>query len=511
MEQIGFGETPKSTKQESLSKDDLLQRNSILEFELIQVIRENYKLRKLNVSDEQIYLIVQEQLESLNQTVYGASSERYKKPKKSEDQDKPKEPSKPRVKKPSERYPHLPVREQLVVAMIAPQCLCCGEVMTDSGMTEDSEQLTVIPKKYEIVLQKRVKYRCKCHGSLVTADAPARITPGSTYSDEMVVDVSLSKYCDLIPVERYTAMAERSGLKDLPPQSLIELTHSFADFVSPGYTLLKKDTLVSRVLHADETPHRMLEGSDKKTWYLWGFSNAKVCFLECHDTRSGDVASDILLKSQCEVLVTDVYSGYAKAIRIANQTRQTTNKPQIRSANCNAHARRYFFKCWPKYPEAAFYLDHYHEIYRLNSSCEGKPPPEVLQTRILMSLRFEEMKKKAFEEMASYPNQSKYGKALSYFLGNYEGLTFFLNDAEVPIDNNSQERLLRSHVVGRKTWYGTHSQRGALTAAILFSLVETCKLNQVNPREYFKHLVADLLAGNKAYTPQQLKAQKTAS
>ncbi|MBN8538371.1 MAG: transposase [Deltaproteobacteria bacterium] len=81
----------------------------------------------------------------------------------------------------------------------------------------------------------------------------------------------------------------------------------------------------------------------------------------------------------------------------------------------------------------------------------------------------------------------------------------FLEDAEVPIDNNAQERLLRSHVVGRKTWYGTHSERGAKTAAILFSLVESCKLNQVNPREYFEQLTKDLLQGKKAYTPDDFK------
>src|SRR5207253_1230389 len=92
----------------------------------------------------------------------------------------------------------------------------------------------------------------------------------------------------------------------------------------------------------------------------------------------------------------------------------------------------------------------------------------------------------------NYPRNGKYGKALRYFLENYEGLTLFLADPDVPIDNNSQERLLRNHVVGRKTWYGTHSERGALTAAILFTLVETCKLNHVNPREYFKRLVQDL-------------------
>ena len=98
-----------------------------------------------------------------------------------------------------------------------------------------------------------------------------------------------------------------------------------------------------------------------------------------------------------------------------------------------------------------------------------------------------------------------YAKALKYFLTNYAGLTLFLDEVDVPIDNNSQERLLRNHVVGRKTWYGTHSERGSLTAAILFTLVETCKLNHVNPREYFKQLVQDLHDGLDPQTPLEFK------
>ncbi len=99
-----------------------------------------------------------------------------------------------------------------------------------------------------------------------------------------------------------------------------------------------------------------------------------------------------------------------------------------------------------------------------------------------------------------YPGGLKFTKALSYFLENYDGLTLFLEHADVAIDNNLQERLLRSHVDGRKTWYGTHSERGAETAAIIFSIIETCKLNQVNPREYLEKLAQDLLQGQNPYT-----------
>jgi len=506
MELIGSQEIKKSTQSENLSRDELIQRNALLEFEIRELVKELYELRGERISDEQLQFVLKEQLESLQQSVYGSSSERYKKPADKKDKTGSKEPAKPKVKKPSERYPNIPVREQLITLNPAPHCPCCSQVMSDSGMTEDSEQLTVIPKKYEIVRQKRVKYRCKCHGSIITAPVPARIIPGSTYSDEMITDVTLSKYCDLIPIERYSAMAERSGLKDLPPQSLIETTHQFADFLSPAYSLIKKGVLASRVLNADETPHRMLEGSDKKSWFLWGFSTPEHCFLECHDTRSGDVASEILLNSSCEVLVTDVYSGYGKAVRISNEIRKSSGQSLIRNAHCNSHARRPFYKSWPKYKEAQFYLDHYHEIYQLEDFAKGQSPPKVLELRAQMKPQFEEMKKKALQELPGYSEKSKYGKGLRYFLENYEGLTLFLTDPEVPIDNNSQERLLRNHVVGRKTWYGTHSKRGAFTAAVLFTLVETCKLNHVNPREYFKSLTQALLAGQKPFTPIEFKS-----
>lgn len=504
MDQLRIQTNQQKSRLESFSKEQLVERCLIIEDELERLVRELYELRGLQLTDSQMALILNEQLDELKSKIFGRSSERYKKPKKSGDEG-PKPPPKPRVKKPSERYPNVAVREEEIKIDPPPPCPCCGDIMSNSGMSEDSEQLTVIPKKYEILRQKRAKYRCSCQSAIVTAPTPARVLPGSTYSDEMIADVALSKYCDLIPIQRYVAMAARAGIFGLPANSLIDTTHPYADFVSGAYSLLKIRTRNSRSLNADETPHRMLEGDAKKAWFLWGFSTPDTCYLECRDTRSGDVASQFLAHSKCEVLLTDVFSGYGKAVRESNLTRALEKKPLIKCAYCNAHARRYFFKAFPNYPEAKFYLDHYHEIYQLEASTKGIPPPDILKIRSQMRSRFEAMKSKALEELPAYPRNGKYGKALRYFIDHYEGFTLFLTDAEVSIDNNRQERLLRSHVVGRKTWYGTHSQRGALTAAILFSLVETCKLNQVNPRDYFKHLTEDLLAGANPYTPIDFK------
>jgi transposase len=498
VKQFEFSENFESTKFDHLTREDLIQKTSLLESELFLAFKEIYKLKNQNLTDEQLKLVMTEQLGELQNTIYGASSERYKK------SDKPKEPKAPapRPKLPSERYPNIPLRNELVPFDDIPMCDACGKALTDSGMTEESEQLNVIPKKFEIINWVRPKFRCSCHGCIKLPPVPRRIIEGSSYSDKMIIDVVASKYCDLIPIQRYVAMAARSGLKDLPPQSLIELTHQFAQFVKPVYEMLKNEVKSSRVLHADETPHKMLEGSDTNSWYLWGFSTPRVCFLECHSTRSGDVASDILKTSSCEILMSDVFSGYGKAVRITNLFRQGQGRRAIQNANCNAHARRYFIKSLSAYPESKYYLDQYHDIYQLESQTRGKPPDEILKIRSQMTKKFEAMLELATKQMPSYPTQLKFGKALNYFIENYDGLTLFLEHADVAIDNNLQERLLRSHVVGRKTWYGTHSERGAETAAIIFSIIETCKLNQVNPREYLEKLVQDLLQGQNPYTPK---------
>ncbi len=246
-----------------------------------------------------------------------------------------------------------------------PSCQCCGSRMKETGMTEVSEQLTVIPKKYQINRTKREKYSCsKCYGAIETAPIPKKIKEGSLFSDDLIVDVALSKYCDLIPIERYVQIAARQGLVGLPSQSLIELTHHLADYFKDVYGLIKSTVFNSRVLHADETFHRMLEGSDKPNWYLWGFSTPEACYFEYHNTRASNVAVDILLNSNCEVLVSDAYTGYGKAIKDSNLIRIENNRPTIKSSLCNSHSRRYFFKAWKgKTSEAEFFLDHYQKIY----------------------------------------------------------------------------------------------------------------------------------------------------
>jgi transposase len=522
-QELIFAEVPVE-KFAQLTKEELIAYLKGEQSLRIQLQNDNANLRAFNAELNQKSYTVSELLITIKNKFFAKSSERSPKPEASSETKGNKKYPK-RVQLPSLRYPNAPLIERHVTLDVLPSCGCCGFEMHDIGMTEDSEFLTTIPKQYFVVRQLRHKYGCgKCHGEVKTAPAPPKIIKGGAYSDEMVIDVSLSKYCDLVPMDRYAAIAGREGLEDLPPQSLIEGSHRLAAFVKPAYDKIKTEITSSPVWHADETPHRMLEGSPTKNWYLWGFSTPTASYFECHSTRSGDVACELLLNSRCRFLVSDVFSGYAKAVREANEVRLAQKLELILNVYCNAHSRRKFDEADRVFKqliadassteekaslereraEIQFYLSQYRRAYRLDAL--GKIHPEKKsKIRERMKKYFEKMRGKALRDIAGYSAKSSFGKAMNYFIKNYEGLTRFLGNVDLPIDNNPQERLLRNPVIGRKTWYGTHSKLGAQTAAILFSLVESCKLNGVNPREYFKNLVEALHSGKSAFTPWEYK------
>jgi transposase len=503
MQQYLFESIP-ADKYDLLTKEELIILHKGTEDLLKQVLQYNKELIADALKGEQKEFLLGEQLISIKHRLFGKSSEKSDK---KSPAIKPKKEPRKRVLLPSERYPNLDIIEKRVELDKAPTCPCCAKEMKDSGLTEDSEYLTVIPKRYYVVKQKRVKYRCgACQDTLITAPLIPRIKAGSSYSDEMVVDVALSKYCDLIPIERYVQMASRGGVVGLPANTLIEGTHNLAEFLAPIYQKIRSEVMSSKVLHADETPHRMLEGDDKSNWYLWGFSTDKASYFEAHDTRSGSVAADIIKESECEYLVSDVFSGYSKAVSDSNVYRRENHLTEIKNIYCNAHARRKFKESSKSFErESALFLWCYGKIYRLEKT------PDLIQRRQWQRFYFKAMEQAGLKLKSGYSSKSSLVKAIDYLLKNFNELTHFLKHEDLPLDNNSQERLMRSPVIGRKTWYGTHSKKGANTNAVLFSLVESCKLNKINPRDYFRDIVHAIHEKRDIFTPSEYLATKVAS
>lgn len=519
-------------KFQTLSREQLIEYIHGVENINRQLTQINSRLKKRAEELEDKSVLLGEQFVTLKHHLYGKSSEKLAAPEtatggdldpsapagtaaaaapEAEPEQAEKKAPRKRVRLPSERYPDAPLIERDVTLETPPSCRCCGDQLSDSGMTEDREFITKIPEQFYVVREKRHKYRCgRCHGDLQTAPAPPAIKPGSAFSDELIQDVAVSKFCDLIPIERQVKMAERKGFPGLPPQSLIETTHYLAEFLATLYEKLKSETFLSRVLHADETPHRMLEGDATQNWFFWGFSGKTSAYFEAHPTRSGDVASTLLKDSSCEVLLSDVFSGYKKAARDANEHRASQGRPLIKTSYCNAHARRKFMEADAFPEQKEYFIRQYQRIYRLEAEAkeEDQPPEKLRENREKMRPIFEEMREQAMYWLPAFSSKSSIGKAMSYFLKNWDEFVFFTSPGQldVPIDNNPQERLLRNPVIGRKTWYGTHSKQGAKTTAVLFSVMESCKLNRVNPRDYLKAVVAELHAGKPAFTPSQFKA-----
>lgn len=456
---------------------------------------------------------VDEVLIHVRQELYGKSSEKLAPieattgadlEESSSNEGKKSKPKKRRILLPSERYPNAPLIEREVELAEIPNCSCCGEKLKDSGLIETVEYLDRIPASYRVVREKKHKYNCaSCHGEIKTTPALPRIKPGSAFGDSVVIDAAVSKYCDLIPMGRQVKMAERLGFPGLPPQSLIETSHYLAEFLLKIYERLRSETLSSKILYADETPHRMLEGSEKDGWYFWGFSGRKSAYFEAHDTRSGDVSIEFLKGSTAEYLMSDVYSGYVRTTTVVNEERDKKGIPRLVKIYCNAHARRKFKEANAFKAESDFFLLRYQRIYRLEELSKGKSDAEILENRLKMIGIFEEMRAEALDRIPGYSEKSAIVKAYRYFLKNFAGFTHFTKTIDAPIDNNQQERLLRSPVIGRKTWYGTHSVRGAETAAILFSVMESCKLSGVNPRIYIPAIVQAIHEKKSVFTPAE--------
>lgn len=487
-------ETPQIDKLQTYTKAQLIElaghqgRANLYLSECLKVFQKH-----LTREADEERLAIKDALLIIKRKLFGKSSERRPSSLSIRQSQKKAKKNGPRTTLPSLRHSDIPLVEEEIEYETLPHCKLCNTELEKMNLTEDSEMISVTEKTYFIKRQKRHKYKCrKCHGDIKTAPVPLRIKPGSLYSDEIAIDVAVSKYADHLPVERYVKIAERGGLKNIHPKTLIDQTHYLADTLQPVYEGIKEEVQSSSVLYADETPWKMLEGDDTQRWFLWGFFTPHSSFYEAHNTRAAYVAGNFLNNCKASHLLTDAYSGYAKSVRGTS----------IKNAYCWAHVRRRFIEAEPNWPLSTEAITLIGELYEVERHIRGKPPEEVLKTR-------KEKSEKIIKEIRNYLYKinplpkSSLGKARKYTLDYWEGLTEFLINPYIPIDNNLAERALRGPVVGRKNYYGNHSKRGALTTQVLYSIIESCKLNNVEPQKYLRSTVFTLLNRNTAFTPKE--------
>ena len=371
--------------------------------------------------------------------------------------------------------------------------VCGGQLEEMKGQFEESEEITTVERQFVLLHHKRKKYRCRCNACIETAPGPVKLKAGSRYSPEFAIDVAVDKYVDHMPLQRQVKSMKRAGLI-VKAQTLWDQLEALAKWLDPTYRAILQQVLKSPLVHADETPWPMLGGkyaSKEKRW-MWAVANEELVGYRILEDRSAKSARKIL-GGYSGILMTDAYGAYGSLARDGPQMKMGDGESgsKIKLVHCWAHCRRKYFKAETNYPEQCKeILDLIGEIYEVESQVPGDLS-EIERLVLRAKLRDEKSREitgriKKWAESQKVLPQSGLGRAIRYMLGIWSELTQFLDDSRIPLDNNHLERALRPPVVGRKNHYGSRSDRGTHVAELFYTLVESAKLNGVDPKEYLQ-------------------------
>lgn len=371
-----------------------------------------------------------------------------------------------------------------------PDSTTCGCGCQLKRIGEDvSEKLDYTPGVFTVEQHIRGKWACvKCE-TLVQAPVPAQIIDKGIPTAGLLAQVLVAKYSDHLPLYRQERIFGRAGVA-LPRSTLAQWVGICGVQLQPLVDALKTEVLSHSVLHADETPVEMLKPGNKKTHraYLWAyapgaFEELKAVVYDFCESRAGEHARTFLGKWRGS-LVCDDYAGY-KAGFVSGITK----------AGCMAHARRKFFdlSVSSKSQIAGQACAYISQLYDVEREVKHLLPDERLQRRQSQSKPLAE----AFHAWMMLHRQkvtdgSATAKALDYSLKRWTALTQFLDDGQLPIDNNWIENQIRPIAIGRNNWLFAGSLRAGQRAAAVMSLIQSAKLNGHDPYAYLKDVLVRL-------------------
>ncbi len=380
-------------------------------------------------------------------------------------------------------------------------CPCCGELLVEiEGETEDSDEVDEIQREFVVRRHKKQKYRCAkgCH--VTTANAPKRWFEGGRYGLGFAIGVAIAKYLDHLPLERQVRQMARLGL-DVDSQALFDQLHALSMILKPAYLRLGELQRQRLLLFVDETTwpvHEKATGIDASKWHLWTAVSELGVYYEIHGNRDADGAKSILEGFAGHVMCDGfaAYESVAKAF------------PSVKLLQCWVHARRGFVECKTAFPnECREVLDLIGTLYEIEKRGRDGPDEERLRLRQTESKKITtEIEQWAMRTVADGPAipGTALRAAIDYMTKRWKRLTAFLDDPRLPLDNNPAERAIRGPVVGRKNHYGSRSLRGTQVAAMLYALLESCKLVGADPRAYIEIAVLASMEGREVPLPHEV-------
>jgi transposase len=358
----------------------------------------------------------------------------------------------------------------------------CGQALKRIG-EEVSEQLDCVPAQFFVLRHIRGKYACACCRTIQAAPMPAQMIDKGIPAPGLLAQVVVAKHDDHLPLYRQTEIYARSGVH-IPRSSMAQWVGICGVRLAPLAQALREFILGHDVVHADETPVKLLAPGKGKTSraYVWvyrttNFVAQRAVYYDFSTGRGGENARRVL-QGFGGTLVSDDFSGY-HALQFQGVT----------AALCMAHARRKLFEAHqfngsPIAARAVALIVKLYEVEREARELEpaarrllrqqhAKPVADALHAWLR-----EQRQKLAKADVTA--------KAIDYALSNWRGLTHYLDDGHVPIDNNAAENAVRPLAVGRKNWLFVGSQQAGERAAVVLSLIESAKLNGHDPWAYLK-------------------------
>ena len=402
---------------------------------------------------------------------------------------------------------HLPRVEEV----IAPEDVTCGCGAERHIIGEDiSERLDIVPAQFRVLVTRRPKYACRsCEAGVTQAPAKPRLIEGGMPTEATIASVIVSKYADHLPLYRQSQIYARQGV-DIDRSTLAFWVGKAAYELRPIHDALLAHLKTSSKLFMDETPAPVLDpGRGKvKKGYFWALARDDrgwngpeppgVAFTYAPG-RSGTYASEILQGFE-GILQVDGYAGYNRVLDLRD------NAP-IQLAYCWAHARRKLFDLTHHNvaPIAEEGLKQIAALYRIEKQARRTSAYDRLALRQAKGVpKIATFKTWLDHARTQVSSKSPTGEALKYIAKYWDGLILFLTDGRIEMDSNAVERTIRPIALQRKNALFAGHDAGAQNWAMLASLIETCKLNKIEPHSYLTGVITAIVNGHKQKHIDQL-------
>lgn len=373
------------------------------------------------------------------------------------------------------------------------------------GLVDESVMVTVVERKYIRKVIRRQKYKLKKEFNktekevvLITAEHPElRIAPGCGYSLEFATSVIVDKFLYHLPYERQVREMASLGLQNMSTQVLYNVARLTSLHFESIVEEIKNEILSRSLVHADETPWPINNKKDSDG-YMWIISNQLGSFYRFEPSRSGKVIKETLENYE-GWLMTDGYSGYSQ---FKEKKDKSILELKIKLAQCHAHARRYFKDVEEVNPEIKEYLEFYKELSLYEKQAKDFEDLKIIRQTKSRPL-IEKMHKWLLDQLPKSRAELGFRKAIEYSINQWPQLIKFLDDPVIPLTNNEAERSIRQVVMGRKNFYGSRSIDGADLAATMYTIIESCKKFEIDPRQYILETLKTSAAKNEVLTPHK--------